>query len=70
MIAVLFSPTDSIAKQQAISTSLGSRDIGPPQKPERIAVCGNQTSVRLFDHFLGDDQQLLLLFDPQCLFRS
>src|SRR5260221_7417627 len=32
MIAVLFSPTDSIARQQAISTSLGSRGIGPSRE--------------------------------------
>jgi hypothetical protein len=30
MIAVLFSPTDSIVRQLAISTSLESRGIAPP----------------------------------------
>jgi hypothetical protein len=38
MIAVLFSPTDSIARQQAISTSLGSRDIAPPAKAETDCI--------------------------------
>src|SRR3954453_23733336 len=31
MMAVLFSPTDSIARQQAISTKVASRGIGHPK---------------------------------------